>query len=64
MSQNLAGPCRTRLLTNTALTDAHYDAASDTFTLDLRQEEQGRDFSLRSNGLVLATVTGSRFPTS
>lgn len=53
--KNVAAPCRTRLLTNTALTDAHYDAALDTYTLDLRQEEQVADFRLRTNGLVLAT---------
>ncbi|GII24029.1 lysine N(6)-hydroxylase/L-ornithine N(5)-oxygenase family protein [Planosporangium mesophilum] len=50
-----AGPCRTRLMTNTALTGARHDAASGTYTLDLRQTEQGRDFTLQTQGLVLAT---------
>ncbi|HEX3785612.1 MAG TPA: lysine N(6)-hydroxylase/L-ornithine N(5)-oxygenase family protein [Pseudonocardiaceae bacterium] len=60
--KNLAGQCRTRLLTNTALTDAHYDAGTDTFTLDLRQEEQDSDFRLRTNGLVLATGYRQQIP--
>ncbi|MCQ4040757.1 lysine N(6)-hydroxylase/L-ornithine N(5)-oxygenase family protein [Streptantibioticus rubrisoli] len=53
--KNLKGPCPTRLITNTALTDAGYDAASGTYTLGLRQQEQRRDFSLTTEGLVLAT---------
>jgi lysine N6-hydroxylase len=53
--KNLKGPCPTRLLTNTALTGAGYDAASGTYTLGLRQQEQRRDFSLATEGLVLAT---------
>ncbi|MEU1626480.1 lysine N(6)-hydroxylase/L-ornithine N(5)-oxygenase family protein [Streptomyces sp. NPDC020096] len=53
--KNLKGPCPTRLMTNTALTGARYDAPGGTYTLDLRQEEQGRDFSLGTQGLVLAT---------
>ncbi|MFK4085988.1 lysine N(6)-hydroxylase/L-ornithine N(5)-oxygenase family protein [Kribbella sp. NPDC020789] len=60
--KNLAGPCRTRLLTCTALTGAEYDAGTDTFTLDLHQEEQDADFSLRSNALVLATGYSQHVP--
>ncbi|MET7452475.1 SidA/IucD/PvdA family monooxygenase [Streptomyces sp. NPDC005574] len=51
--KNLGGPVPTRLLTNSALTSAaHTDG---TYTLGLRQEEQGRDYELRSEGLILAT---------
>ncbi|GAB3422967.1 lysine N(6)-hydroxylase/L-ornithine N(5)-oxygenase family protein [Flindersiella endophytica] len=53
--ENLRGPCPTRLLTNTAVRSASYDLASDTYTLGLRQEEQGVDLSLATQGLVLAT---------
>lgn len=53
--KNLAGPCPTRLMTNTALLDARYDGASGTYTLGLRQEEQEKDFVLTTSGLVLAT---------
>ena len=55
------GPCPTRLMTNTALTDASYDAGSGTYTLGLRQEEQKQDFSLTAEGLVLST--GYRYST-
>ncbi|MFJ5152331.1 lysine N(6)-hydroxylase/L-ornithine N(5)-oxygenase family protein [Streptomyces sp. NPDC088353] len=51
--RNLGGPVPTRLLTNSTLTGAtHHDGA---YTLTFRQEEQGKDFELRSEGLVLAT---------
>ncbi|MEU8567921.1 lysine N(6)-hydroxylase/L-ornithine N(5)-oxygenase family protein [Streptomyces pathocidini] len=53
--KNRRGPCPTRLLTNTALSEARYDEATATYTLGLRQEEQGQDFSLATQGLVLAT---------
>ncbi|GHH83129.1 monooxygenase [Streptomyces sulfonofaciens] len=53
--KSLAGPVPTRLLTNTALRTAAWDTASGTYTLGLRQQEQERDFTLRTEGLVLAT---------
>ncbi|MGK4903859.1 lysine N(6)-hydroxylase/L-ornithine N(5)-oxygenase family protein [Streptomyces albus] len=53
--KNRVAPCPTRLLTNTALTGASHDAATGTYTLELRQEEQKRDFSLTTEGLILAT---------
>ncbi|MFJ2114632.1 lysine N(6)-hydroxylase/L-ornithine N(5)-oxygenase family protein, partial [Streptomyces sp. NPDC087850] len=57
--KNLKGPVPTRLLANTALHSATYDSGSGsgsgTYTLGLRQEEQGQDFSLTTEGLVLAT---------
>ncbi|MFF2506008.1 lysine N(6)-hydroxylase/L-ornithine N(5)-oxygenase family protein [Streptomyces sp. NPDC058067] len=51
--KNLAGPVPTRLLTNSALTSARHE--NGTYTLGLRQEEQGKDFELRTDGLILAT---------
>ncbi|MEV8086444.1 lysine N(6)-hydroxylase/L-ornithine N(5)-oxygenase family protein [Streptomyces nigra] len=51
--KSLGGPVPTRLLTNSALTGARYD--DGTYTLSFRQEEQGKDFTLESQGLVLAT---------
>ncbi|GAA0906571.1 lysine N(6)-hydroxylase/L-ornithine N(5)-oxygenase family protein [Streptomyces thermoalcalitolerans] len=51
--KKLTGPAPTRLLTNSALTAASHDQG--TYTLTFRQEEQGKDFELRSEGLILAT---------
>jgi lysine N6-hydroxylase len=51
--KNLGGPVPTRLLTNSSLTGATYE--NGTYTLGFRQEEQGKDFELTSEGLVLAT---------
>ena len=56
------GPCPTRLLTNTALGNASYDADSGTYTLSLRQEEQKHDFTLDTEGLILATGYRYRTP--
>lgn len=53
--KNLHGTCPTRLLTNTALTGADYDADRGEYTLQFRQEEQKQDFALSTRGLVLAT---------
>lgn len=53
--KNRRGKVPTRLLTNTSLDSARYDAADGTYTLGLRQREQGRDFTLDTEGLVLAT---------
>ncbi|MFJ4831607.1 lysine N(6)-hydroxylase/L-ornithine N(5)-oxygenase family protein [Streptomyces sp. NPDC088747] len=47
------GRVPTRLLTNSALHTATY--RDGTYTLGLRQEEQGRDYELSSQGLILAT---------
>jgi lysine N6-hydroxylase len=60
--KNLRRPCPTRLMTNTALRDARYDAASGTYTLGLRQEEQDKDFVLTTQGLILATGYRYRVP--
>jgi lysine N6-hydroxylase len=51
--KSLDGPVPTRLLTNSALTSARHEDGS--YTLGFRQEEQGKDFELRSQGLILAT---------
>ncbi|WP_432191254.1 lysine N(6)-hydroxylase/L-ornithine N(5)-oxygenase family protein [Streptomyces sp. bgisy027] len=51
--KNLGGPVPTRLLTNSSLNGAKYE--NGTYTLSFRQEEQGKDFDLDSQGLVLAT---------
>ncbi|MFE6098487.1 lysine N(6)-hydroxylase/L-ornithine N(5)-oxygenase family protein [Streptomyces laurentii] len=53
--RNADGPVPTRLLTNSALTSARHDAAAGTYSLGFRQEEQGKDFTLESEGLILAT---------
>ncbi|MEU8932963.1 lysine N(6)-hydroxylase/L-ornithine N(5)-oxygenase family protein [Streptomyces sp. NPDC048409] len=51
--KNLGGPVPTRLLTNSSLNTVSYD--NGTYTLGLRQEEQGKDYELDTQGLVLAT---------
>ncbi|AEW98697.1 lysine N(6)-hydroxylase/L-ornithine N(5)-oxygenase family protein [Streptantibioticus cattleyicolor] len=53
--KSAAGPVDTRLLTNTALTGARYDERAASYTLRLHHEEQDRDFSLTTEGLVFAT---------
>ncbi|MGV9788988.1 lysine N(6)-hydroxylase/L-ornithine N(5)-oxygenase family protein [Streptomyces sp. NPDC003435] len=58
--KNLGGPVQTRLLTNSALNSASYEHG--TYTLSLRQEEQGKDYELDSEGLVLATGYQYREP--
>ncbi|WP_241780531.1 SidA/IucD/PvdA family monooxygenase, partial [Streptomyces wadayamensis] len=60
--KNVRGPVPTRLLTNTALKTATRDESEGTYTLGLRQEEQGKDFELTSEGLVLATGYQYRVP--
>jgi lysine N6-hydroxylase len=51
--KNIGGPVPTRLLTNSALHSVTYD--SGTYTLGLRQEEQEKDYTIESQGLILAT---------
>ncbi|MFG3506249.1 lysine N(6)-hydroxylase/L-ornithine N(5)-oxygenase family protein [Streptomyces sp. NPDC047821] len=51
--KNLGGPVPTRLLTNASLNSATYE--NGTYTLGLRQEEQGKDFAIETEGLILAT---------
>ncbi|MFI6107765.1 lysine N(6)-hydroxylase/L-ornithine N(5)-oxygenase family protein [Streptomyces sp. NPDC051310] len=51
--KNLAGPVPTRLLTNSSLNTAAYE--NGTYVLGLRQEEQGKDYEIETEGLILAT---------
>jgi putrescine N-hydroxylase len=51
--KNVKGPVPTRLMTNTALVSAAYEDGQ--YLLGLRQEEQGEEFALRTDGLILAT---------
>ncbi|MDH6128491.1 SidA/IucD/PvdA family monooxygenase [Kitasatospora sp. GP82] len=60
--KSIKGPVPTRLMTNTALTEASYDETSGTYTLGLHHTEQQRDFSLSTQGLVLATGYRYRTP--
>ncbi|MDF6042604.1 lysine N(6)-hydroxylase/L-ornithine N(5)-oxygenase family protein [Streptomyces sp. JH14] len=53
--KNLPGPVPTRLLSNSALNSVRYEESSGTYTLGLRQEEQGKDYTLSTEGLILAT---------
>jgi lysine N6-hydroxylase len=53
--KSVANPVPTRLLTNTTLRAACYDEEKGRYTLSLRHNEQERDFSLSTHGLVLAT---------
>jgi lysine N6-hydroxylase len=51
--KNLTGPLRTRLLTNSTLRSAaHTDGG---YTLGFHQDEQDKDFEIRTEGLLLAT---------
>lgn len=52
---SMPGAVPTTLLTNTSLNSTAYDTTTGTYTLGLRQEEQERDFTLATEGLVLAT---------
>ncbi|MER8044366.1 lysine N(6)-hydroxylase/L-ornithine N(5)-oxygenase family protein [Streptomyces sp. NPDC094032] len=56
--KNLAGPVPTRLLTNSALRSASYEKTGETsgsYTLGFHQEEQEKDFTVETEGLILAT---------
>lgn len=56
------GPCPTRLMTNSALTRVTHDPDSGSYTLELRHEEQKRDFRHTTQGLVLATGYSPSIP--
>ncbi|WP_262283696.1 lysine N(6)-hydroxylase/L-ornithine N(5)-oxygenase family protein [Micromonospora sp. MA102] len=60
--KSIGGPVPTRLLTNTELTEAAHDPERATYTLGLHHVEQGRDFTLETEGLVLATGYRYRVP--
>lgn len=54
-AKTAGGPIPTRLLTCTELREAAYDAGRGEYTPGLRHVEQERDFTLVTQGLVLAT---------
>ncbi|MBT2506756.1 lysine N(6)-hydroxylase/L-ornithine N(5)-oxygenase family protein [Streptomyces sp. ISL-98] len=60
--KNLKGPIPARLITNSSLDTASYDADSATYTLGLHQDEQEKDFELSTEGLILATGYRYRTP--
>lgn len=51
--KSLAGPVPTRLLTNSSLTSARHEDGG--YTLGFHQDEQGKDFEIRTEGVLLAT---------
>ena len=61
-AKSLSGIVDTRLLTHSAVTGAAWDPASGSHTLQLRHEEQGADYSLDTEAVVLATGYGYREP--
>ncbi|KAA1379981.1 lysine N(6)-hydroxylase/L-ornithine N(5)-oxygenase family protein [Aeromicrobium fastidiosum] len=56
------GDVPTRLLTNTELTDASWDAASGCYSLAMRHTELDEPLDLQTEGLVLATGYRSQLP--
>jgi len=61
-ARNRRGKVPTRLLTNTSLDSVRHDPDTGTYTLGLRQREQGRDHTLTTEALVLATGYRYRVP--
>ncbi|WP_265445055.1 lysine N(6)-hydroxylase/L-ornithine N(5)-oxygenase family protein [Flexivirga meconopsidis] len=59
-AQSLHSSPPTRLLTNTTLESASYDAESGSYTLGLHHHEQDRRFPLQTEGLIFAT--GYHYP--
>jgi lysine N6-hydroxylase len=53
--KSVKAPVPTQLFTGSELTAASYDEARGTYHLGLRHVEQERDFSITTQGLVLAT---------
>ncbi|MEW9871280.1 lysine N(6)-hydroxylase/L-ornithine N(5)-oxygenase family protein [Arthrobacter sp. HS15c] len=54
-TKSLSGMVDTQLLTHSSLTGAAWDPAAGSHTLQLRHEEQGTDYALDSEAVVLAT---------
>ncbi|MFK0003217.1 lysine N(6)-hydroxylase/L-ornithine N(5)-oxygenase family protein [Paenarthrobacter sp. NPDC090522] len=54
-TKSLSGIVDTQLHTHSSLTAAEWNAATGTHTLRLRHEEHGRDYTLESEAVVLAT---------
>jgi lysine N6-hydroxylase len=61
-TKSLSGMVDTRLLTHSSLTGAVWDPAAGSHTLTLRHEEQGTDYALDSETVVLATGYTYREP--
>ncbi|ALE05425.1 alcaligin biosynthesis protein [Arthrobacter sp. ERGS1:01] len=61
-TKSVAGPVRTSLLTNAALTGAAHNPEPGTHTLDFHHHEAGADFTLESAAVVLATGYSYREP--
>lgn len=61
-TRSLSGLVDTQLLTHSALTGASWDAAAGTHTLHLQHDEQGTDYTLESEAVVLATGYGYQEP--
>ncbi|MFJ6077511.1 lysine N(6)-hydroxylase/L-ornithine N(5)-oxygenase family protein [Pseudarthrobacter sp. NPDC092419] len=61
-TRSLSGLVDTQLLTHSALTGAHWDDGAGTHTLQLHHGEQGSDYTLESEAVVLATGYGYREP--
>ncbi|MFE9428652.1 lysine N(6)-hydroxylase/L-ornithine N(5)-oxygenase family protein [Kitasatospora sp. NPDC006697] len=60
--KSVDGPVPTRLFTHTELRTAAHDPAAGRYTLGLHHAEQQRDFTLETEGLVLATGYRYRVP--
>ncbi|NKX54983.1 lysine N(6)-hydroxylase/L-ornithine N(5)-oxygenase family protein [Arthrobacter mobilis] len=61
-TKSLAGPVATSLLTHSALTGAGFDPATGSHQLQLRHEELGEEYRLRTGAVVLATGYHYREP--
>lgn len=61
-TKSLSGLVDTRLLTHSALTAASWDTSAASHTLQLRHEEQGQDYTLETEAVVLATGYSYREP--
>jgi lysine/ornithine N-monooxygenase len=56
-TKSLSGMVDTRLLTHSAVTGAGWNASAGSHTLELSHGEQGTDYSLETEAVVLATGT-------
>ncbi len=61
-TKSLSGMVDSQLLTHSSLNDAAWDRATGVHTLQLRHEEHGKDYTLESEAVVLATGYGYREP--
>ena len=61
-TKSLSGMVDTQLLTHSSLTGAAWEPAAGPHTLQLRHEEQGADYALDSEAVVLATGYTYREP--